>query len=310
MASKIAQLTGNPLVREYAYGASQSALMPVASFLAPTVEVGSMKGFYKSYTLKSRFKVPQTRRAIGGRATELTLGATDASYSIQPHAIDMPIDGLEQIEAESGGIDLINESADMAAEVGALAHEKSVISTALTQLGAGTDTNVAAGDGVALLDAQILAMIKAARYGSAMGIRILFGPQAWLNFKNSAAVKSRFVQGNGPQNPVLTEENASQMLLGKPQVMIAYAGEDTAAEGVTDAFDFMLTTACIIFAAKDQPTRQDPSFMKTFRLRNQWMVPGSYIRDDGRVEVLKFDWAEDVKVTNSAAGVRLNLVTA
>jgi hypothetical protein len=37
------------------------------------------------------------------------------------------------------------------------------------------------------------------------------------------------------------------------------------------------------------------------------MVPGSYTRDDGRVEVAKFDWSEDVKVTNSAACVRLNI---
>ncbi len=37
------------------------------------------------------------------------------------------------------------------------------------------------------------------------------------------------------------------------------------------------------------------------------MVPSSYVRDDGRVEVAKFDWSEDVKVTNSAAAVRLNV---
>ncbi len=52
----------------------------------------------------------------------------------------------------------------------------------------------------------------------------------------------------------------------------------------------------LIFARKAQPTRRDPSFMKTFRLMNQFMVPGSYMRDDGRVEVAKFDWSEDVKV--------------
>ena len=37
------------------------------------------------------------------------------------------------------------------------------------------------------------------------------------------------------------------------------------------------------------------------------VVPGSYMRDDGRVEVAKFDWSEDVQVTNSAAGVLLNI---
>ncbi len=50
--------------------------------------------------------------------------------------------------------------------------------------------------------------------------------------------------------------------------------------------------------------------MKTFRLMNQFMVPGSYMRDDGRVEVAKFDWSEDVKVCNSSAAHRLNIATA
>jgi hypothetical protein len=50
--------------------------------------------------------------------------------------------------------------------------------------------------------------------------------------------------------------------------------------------------------------------MKTFRLRGQYMVPGSYMRDDGRVEVAKFDWSEDVKVCNATACIRLNITTA
>jgi len=31
------------------------------------------------------------------------------------------------------------------------------------------------------------------------------------------------------------------------------------------------------------------------------------VDESGRVEVAKFDWSEDVKVTNSAACVRLNI---
>jgi len=43
-------------------------------------------------------------------------------------------------------------------------------------------------------------------------------------------------------------------------------------------------------------------------LAGQWMVPGSYMSPDGRVEFAKYDWSEDVKVTNSAAVSRINLV--
>jgi len=63
----------------------------------------------------------------------------------------------------------------------------------------------------------------------------------------------------------------------------------------------------LVFARLANPTRRDPSFMKTFRLNGQFMVPGSYMREDNRVEVAKFDWSEDIQVTNSAAAVRLNI---
>jgi hypothetical protein len=85
---------------------------------------------------------------------------------------------------------------------------------------------------------------------------------------------------------------------------------DATAEGLAESVNFLLDSTVLIFARKEAPSRRDPSFMKTFRLMNRFMVPGSYMRDDGRVEVAKFDWSEDVKVTNSAACVRLNVATA
>jgi len=85
---------------------------------------------------------------------------------------------------------------------------------------------------------------------------------------------------------------------------------DSAPEGKAENVNFLLDTAVLVFARKDAPTRRDPSFMKTFRLMNKFMVPGSYMRDDGRVEVAKFDWSEDVRVINSAACVRMNVSAA
>ncbi len=82
---------------------------------------------------------------------------------------------------------------------------------------------------------------------------------------------------------------------------------DEAPEGKDEDIRFLLDSTVLVFARKEAPTRRDPSFMKTFRLMNQYMVPGSYARDDGRVEVAKFDWSEDIQVTNSAACVRMNV---
>ena len=57
-----------------------------------------MIGRYKKYSRKHAFHIPNTRRAIGGRATEVTWGAEDATYNCEPHAIDVPVDMLIQDE--------------------------------------------------------------------------------------------------------------------------------------------------------------------------------------------------------------------
>ena len=69
--SRLSDISASPVLREFAQGAAQSAIMPVADFLAPTIEVPTSVGRYKKYTEKDRFRIPNTLRSIGGRATEL-----------------------------------------------------------------------------------------------------------------------------------------------------------------------------------------------------------------------------------------------
>jgi len=310
--SRLSSISSNPTLRQFAQGAAQSAIMPVADFLAPTIEVATSVGRYKVYSEKHRFHIPDTLRTLGGRASELRFDVSDATYNCEPHALDFPVDNLEQLE-ESGLENMLREGATSVAEVAALAHEKTVIDAALAAVGAGTGkTWNAAADPVADIDDTILSVIKAAKYGSLMGVGVLFGATAWKIFKNQAAVRGRFVVGNGSAKSGLglavpTEASAGQMFLGTPEVRTSYMIYDAAAEGIAESVHFLLDNAVLVFARKSQPTRRDPSFMKTFRLMGQYMVPGSYTRDDGRVEVAKFDWSEDVKVTNSAACVRLNI---
>jgi hypothetical protein len=310
--SRLSDISASPTLREFAQGAAQSSIMPVADFLAPTVEVATSTGRYKVYTEKNRFHIPDTLRTLGGRASELRFEATDATYNCEPHALDYPVDNLEQLEAD-GLENMLREGAVAVAEVSALAHEKTVIDAALAAVGAGTaKVWNSAADPVADVDDAILTVIKAAKYGSLMGVGVLFGAAAWKIFKNQEKIRGRFVVGNGTQRgrlglAVPTEDSAGQMFIGTPNVRTSYMIYDTAEEGKDESISFLLDSTVLVFARKDAPTRRDPSFMKTFRLMNQFMVPGSYARDDGRVEVAKFDWSEDVKVSNSAACIRLNI---
>ncbi len=314
--SRLSDISSSPTLREFAQGAAQSAIMPVADFLAPTIEVATSTGRYKRYTEKHRFHIPDTLRTLGGRASELRFEVTDATFNCEPHALDYPVDNLEQLEA-SGLENMLREGAVAVAEVAALAHEKAVIDAALGVVGSGTGKVWnAAADPVSDVDDAILTVIKAAKYGSLMGVGVLFGATAWKLFKNQEKVRGRFVVGPGAGGrgaggslglAVPTESSAGQMFIGTPAVKTSYMIYDDAPEGKDEEIHFLLDSTVLVFARKEAPTRRDPSFMKTFRLMNQYMVPGSYSRDDGRVEVAKFDWSEDIQVTNSAACVRMNI---
>lgn len=305
--SRLQTISSSPVLREYAQGSAQRAIQPVADFLAPVVNVATSTGKYKAYTEKNRFFVPQTKRAIGGRATTVSFDADDENYNCTPHALDYPVDYLEQIEAEALE-NMLKEGADACAEIAALSHEKTVIDLALATVGAGTDSNFTSGsvDPVDILDTQILSVIKAARYGSLMGVGVLFGATAWQRFKNNSNVRARVFMGAKDPGKSVTDQQASTLLVGNPEVKTSYMVYDSAAEGLAASMSFLLDTGILVFARSASPTRRDPSFMKTFRLAGAYMKPGTYLRDDGRVEVAKYDWSEDVKVTNSAAAVRIN----
>lgn len=325
MATQLSQFTPSPMAVQYAYGLAQTMSQPVANFLAPTIEVDTMIGRYKKYDRKHAFHIPNTSRAIGGRATEVTWGAEDATYNCQPHAIDVPVDMLVQDEG-SKLEDMVNEAADLAAEIGSLQHEQRVVDLAVATVGSSATVKpyktTDPDDPIAIIDGYIKDVILAARYGSAMGVRVLFGATAWLYIKNCDSVRNRVITAGAGGNrggrtgvpataaPNVTVASISNLLFGEPETMLSLMVKDTSAENVTDVPAFVLDTSVLIFAARQTPTRRDPSFMKTFRPRGLWMVPGQYLRDDQRVTVAKFDWAADVQVTNSDAAKRIVLSNA
>jgi hypothetical protein len=306
---KLDSISPNPVMREYAQGAAQSAILPVADFIAPPVEVATSVGQYKSYTEKNRFHIPDTARAIGGPATQLSFEASDLTYNCKPHALDFPVDNLEAIETAQLE-NMLMEGARAVAEVAALSHEKTVVDAALAAAGAGTDLTLGTDDLVDGLDDQLLAMAKVAKYGSIMNIGIVFGATAFKSWKNDVSVKNRYNGGiRGNQRMISPGiDDVSGLLVGNPDARVTYTVYDANGPGEADSINFVLDNSILVFARNPSPSRRDPSFMKTFRLAGQWMVPGSYMSPDGRVEFAKYDWSEDVKVTNSAAVSRINLV--
>jgi hypothetical protein len=315
-SNRIAKIAMSSTCREYATGAAQSntALMAVADFIAPTVNVSTSFFRYWTYDTANRFKIPKTKRAVGGKATQVKTGGVEQSAKLDPHALDYPIDEIEADASDEDLQDIVNEGSDVTAQLAALDWSKEVIDLALATVGAGTNLSAATAgmDFVDKIDEQIVAVMKAAMCGELCEARVLIGPTAMRRLKNHSSTLGRFV-GSGKSDStariaVPTDEEVMTLFMGKPRFKVSWATYDAAGEGVAAVPTFMLDTAVLIFVCSPAPTRNDPSFMKTFRRRNKWMVPGKYDWEDSRGISLKYDWHGLPKVTNTGGvAVRLNL---
>jgi hypothetical protein len=205
------------------------------------------------------------------------------------------------------------EAADLVAGAAALAHEKTVVDLAVASASNTAKTwSSGSPNPVDDIDTAILSVLKGGKMGSGVKLYVVFGATAWKIFKNSSAVASKFVVGaaaksGGVAYAIPTESGSSSLFIGNPEVNTSLMVYDAAQEGVAESMQFVLDSKILIFANSIQPNRMDSSFMKTFRLRNRFMVPRRWTSESGRVEFQGFDWSEDVQLTNAAAGALLTI---
>ncbi len=308
--SRLAQLATSPLLQNFAVTASQAAIRPVGQFIAPICEVPDLTFRYKVYTEQNRYRVPNTHRQPGSPATVIGFSATDQSQTLEPNALDFPIPNAEQLSDEGLQYSIM-EGQSTLADSAALALENEIIQLAITQAGASALSAVAdftnpGVDPIALLDALILNVSKAAKNGAP--VKILFGTTKFKQFRNNANVRGRFIvaAGAGGQGgPVgVISPNIGQvggLLITNPEVELSMMVVDQSAPGQNSNIQFLLDTMVIVFASKSSPTRMDPSFMKTFARMGGFFRSGSYMSVDQRDQVLKMDWTTLPCVTNTAA---------
>lgn len=315
MAGILSQLTSDPLIRQFAAGLAGELVSPTADFIAPTVTVASSIGRYKKYFGAESLRIPDTRRGVEGKAAKVSFSAADGTYNCEHHALDFPADMIARIESEEMGLNLLRQGALVASQIAALSHEDRVITAAIAAAGAATTVNVNTTDPIDSIDTQVRAVALACGgFAGIMKVRIVLGLGALQILKNSEKVRSRYVSAGGVAStaiPNISEAQLSSLIITGPEVRTSLAVKDSAKTGAaaTD-LDWIMENDILVFAASDQTSEFDPSFMKTFRLANQWMVPRAYTSDDGRVEYQGWDWSADVAVSNSGAIKRLTLTAA
>lgn len=309
--SRIAQLATSPLLQNFAITASQKAIRPVGNFLAPICEVPDLTFRYKKYTETNRYRVPNTKRQPGAKATVLGFSGDDASQTLEPNALDFPIPNADQLSDE-GAQFAIMEGQSVLADASALALENEIVTTAQTQallssLTKAIDFTDDTVDPIAILDDLVLSVMKAAKNGAP--VKILFGTTKFKQFRNNKNVKNRYIVaaggGAGGKSSLGTVsptiEDIGGLLITNPEVQLSMMVIDTSAPGTAEAIQFLLDTIVIVFASSSTPNRMDPSFMKTFARMGGFFRSGSYTTEDQRDQVLKMDWTTLPAVTNTAA---------
>jgi len=307
--SRLAQLATSPLLQNFAVTASQNAIRPVGSFLAPICEVPDLTFRYKKYTEQNRYRVPNTKRQPGSRATVLGFSADDASLTLEPNALDFPIPNADQL-SEEGLQYTIMEAQSVIADSSALALENEIVTLAqaaalnspLSTTADFTDNTV---DPIAILDSLILSVLKAAKNGAP--VKVLFGTTKFKQFRDNQNVRSRFVVSNrssssanvGVVSPTIND--LGNLLITNPEAQCSMMVIDQSLPGETSNLQFLLDEIVLVFASNSTPNRMDPSFMKTFARMGGFFRAGSYTTEDQRDQVLKMDWTTLPAVTNTAA---------
>ena len=306
--SRLAQLATSPLLQNFATTASQNAIRKVGQFIAPICEVPDLTFRYKKYTEQNRYRVPNTRRQPGGKATMLGFGVDDISLTLEPNALDFPIPNADQLSDEGLQYALM-EGQTTLAEAAALTLENEIITMAQTNavasaLSQAVDFTNPSVDPIAILDSLILAVAKAAKNGAP--VKLLFGTTKFKQFRDNPNVRSRFVVSNrggsghvGIVSPTIND--VSNLLFNNPEVDLSMMVVATSAPGTTSNIQFLLDSIVIVFASKSSPDRMDPSFMKTFARMGGFFRSSSYVTEDQRDQVLKMDWTTLPNVTNSTA---------
>ena len=299
------QASYNPTLTQFAQGYAQDLASALAEFVAPTVNVASALGQFKSFNEKNAFQALATGRALGGAANRIEMLETDPTYNCQPQALEITIDDAERDAAGDQTGPLEEGKTRTLLSVATISHEDKVITKMKTLAAVGSrgqwsDTSV---DPIKEMDEQIEAIATAT---GMMPNGIVFGLTAWRTFRNHPKVLAR---QPGAAIIGVTETQAATMLLNPAaQIRIGVLSKDAAKVGASASKANMVGAEVFIFLRTPNPTTYDAGWMKTFTVGSGSVSAVRTYRDDrARSDVLAVDWSEDIQIVSTLAAKRLSI---
>ncbi|MBP8654959.1 MAG: hypothetical protein KBF08_00295 [Kiritimatiellae bacterium] len=289
----------------YARGLSQDMSKSLAEFIAPTVVTGIASGKYKDFSDKNAFKVPVTRRAVGGKASRIGFESEDKDFNCEPNALEATIDDFERLQAGTDQAMLEEAKTRDAVSTARLSHEKETFDLVRASVPAVAERGVWSSndnDPIDELDEQIEAIALAT---GLMPNRMVIGLSAFRKLRKNTKVIGRMP---GAANATLSIEALAAMLINPGiDIRVGSLAYDTAAAGKTKSNAFVVGADVFLFYASQNATQYDPSFAKTFSARAGNIFDVRMYREEPRVDVIAVDWTKQTKVVSALCGRRLSI---
>ena len=300
--SKSSTATVNTALTSFASGVAQDTNSAIADFIAPRVPVGITDGHYKKFDDKNSFRVYNTERALGGPATRIHMDADDPTFNCAEHALEAAIDDVERRKA--GDFQQALEEAKIREVIcsASLSHEIDVITKAKS-IDATSKTWGSSADPIDDIDQAILDIVTAT---GMMPNGLVMSPGLWKLLKNHKNVVSR--QRSTTDKAVDLGGFASMLLNPNIEIKLGILSYDTAKEGKPSSKANILGNDLLVFIRSQNPTRFDPSFMKTFSIGDVSAGNVTEYRDETcSSDIYKVAWSEQVKVVSSICAKRLTV---
>jgi hypothetical protein len=311
-ATRIETLAMKHQVRNYINGAVQQSVASDAAFIAPIVPVGSLVNTVWKYDRLTPYRIPDTRRAYGGKATVIHFGGTTEDVTLQPNALDTGIDYLQRSDEEI--VMDLQSQVNLTTSAAGLGHFASVLATvqaAMTAASVTTTLDISDSDPIAVIDGLCKTILLSC--GDAAGmmqLRFLWGWNAAAKVLADPDVIARVSGGATTDKPAKPTLAQLKGLFLYPNTVhrMGLAIKDTSEVGVTtEARSFVLDDEVLIVAASENPNKADPSAFKTFWKGSAGMDTRYYTTEDKRVEMFGLDWAFKIYAANAAASRRVTV---
>jgi hypothetical protein len=279
----------------------------VGEFFAPTVVVGGGQFFYRDYKSGNAFRIVDTGRALGGPAARMAMDIDDIAGITTENALEAFIDDQERINNPLTVSQIQRRKVADLTYTSLNNNLRKVLTVArsVTAVSGGTPlqgswfTNAAVPpaassiDPIQDIDTQCKAILDAT---GILPNKIYMDANAWLIFRNHAAVLARVKIGVAVINPEFAASLTAFPLewhIGGGQKYY----EPTTGHG--DVF---------IFRSDDDPSTDDASWMKTFVQQEGRFTNVRSYRDENRSsDVFKLLWWQTIATTGAALVRRLTI---